>query len=65
MLGKIAAAIIGEKIAGRNEGGKGAVLGVIAATVARKVVPTVAAVAILGYAAKKAKDYLDDQGERT
>jgi hypothetical protein len=64
MLGKIAAAIIGEKIAGRNEGGKGAVLGVIAATVARKVVPTVAAVAILGYAAKKAKDYLDGQGER-
>ncbi len=65
MLGKIAAAIIGEKIAGRNEGGKGAVLGVVAATAARKVVPTVAAVAILGYAAKKAKDYLDDQGERT
>jgi hypothetical protein len=64
MLGKIAAAIIGDKLAGKNEGGKGAVLGVVAATVAKKAIPTVAAVAILGYAAKKAKDYFGGGGER-
>jgi hypothetical protein len=64
MLGKIAAAIIGDKLAGRNEGGKGAILGVVAASVAKKVIPAVAAVAILGYAARKAKDYFGGEGER-
>lgn len=63
MLGKIAAAIIGDRIAGRNSGGKGAIIGVIAESVARKVIPTVAAVAILGYAAKKAKDYFEREEE--
>ena len=46
MLGKIAGALIGERIAGRNRGAKGAILGVVAETVVRKVVPTIAAIAI-------------------
>jgi hypothetical protein len=61
MLGKIAGALIGERIAGRNKGAKGAILGVVAETVIRKVVPTVAAIAILGFAYKKAKDFLEEE----
>jgi len=61
MLGKIAGALIGERIAGRNKGAKGAILGIVAETVVRKVVPTVAAIAILGFAFKKAKDFLEEE----
>ena len=61
MLGKIAGALIGERIAGRNRGAKGATLGVVAETVIRKVVPTVAAIAILGFAYKKARDFLEEE----
>jgi len=61
MLGKIAGALIGERIAGRNKGAKGAILGVVAETVVRKVVPTVAAIAILGFAYKKARDFLKEE----
>ena len=61
MLGKIAGALIGERIAGRNRGAKGAILGVVAETVIRKVVPTVAAIAILGLAYKKARDFLEEE----
>jgi hypothetical protein len=59
MLGKIAAAIIGERLAGRNKGASGAVKGIIVETVAKRLIPTIAAAAILGYAYKKANDYLD------
>ena len=61
MLGKIAGALIGERIAGRNKGAKGAILGIVAETVVRKVVPTVAAIAILGFAYKKARDFLEEE----
>jgi hypothetical protein len=61
MLGKIAGALIGERVAGRNKGAKGAILGVVAETVVRKVVPTIAAIAILGYAYKKTKDFLEEE----
>jgi hypothetical protein len=61
MLGKIAGALIGERIAGRSRGAKGAILGVVAETVIRKVVPTVAAIAILGFAYKKARDFLEEE----
>jgi hypothetical protein len=61
MLGKIAGALIGERIAGRSRGPKGAILGVVAETVIRKVVPTVAAIAILGFAYKKARDFLEEE----
>jgi len=58
MLGKIAGAMIGAKIAGRNKGARGAVAGVAVETVAKRVIPAIAAAAILGYAFKKAKDGL-------
>jgi hypothetical protein len=59
MLGKIAAAIVGERLAGRNKGASGAVKGIIVESVAKRLIPTIAAAAILGYAYKKAKDYLN------
>lgn len=61
MLGKIAGALIGERIAGKNKGAKGAILGVVAETVIKKVVPTIAAIAILGFAYKKARDFLEEE----
>lgn len=53
MLGKLAGAWIGEKIAGRNERAKGALLGAGAVGVGRKMVPTLAALALGGWAFKK------------
>ena len=59
MLGKIAAALIGERIGGKNKGASGAIKGILVETVAKKVVPTLAAAAILGFAYKKVKHVLD------
>ena len=53
MLGKLAAAWLGEKIAGPNKGAKGALLGLGAAALARRSVPALAAVALGGWAFKK------------
>jgi len=53
MLGKLAGAWIGEKIAGPNRGAKGAILGYGAAAVARRSVPALAALALGGWAFKK------------
>ena len=64
MLGKIAGALIGERMAGKDKGAKGAkgaIIGIMAETVVRKVVPTIAAIAILGYAYKKARDFLEEE----
>lgn len=52
MLGKLAGAWLGGKIAG-NRGGKGAVLGIGAAALARRSVPALAAVTIGGWAFRK------------
>jgi hypothetical protein len=49
MLGKLAGAWLGSKIAGRHEGTKGAVLGYGAAALARRSVPALAAVALGGW----------------
>ena len=43
MLGKLAGAWLGEKVAGRNNGAKGAILGYGAAALARRSVPAFAA----------------------
>ena len=59
MLGKIAAAMIGERLAGRNRGAGGAVKGILVETVAKRLIPTIAAAAVLGYAYKKVKGSLD------
>ena len=53
MLGKLAGAFLGEKIAGTNQGAKGAILGYGAAALARRSVPALAAVALGGWAFKK------------
>ena len=56
MLGKLAGAWLGEKIAGRNEGAKGAILGFGAAAIAKRSVPTLAALALGGWAFKRWRD---------
>ena len=53
MLGKLAGAWLGEKIAGRHEGAKGAILGYGAAALAKRSVPTLAALAFGGWAFRK------------
>ena len=53
MIGKLFGAWLGDKIAGKNEGAKGAILGYGAAAVARRSVPALAALALGGWAFKK------------
>ena len=53
MLGKIAGAFLGRRIAGRNSGAKGALLGLGAAALARRSVPALAAVAAAGWGYNK------------
>ena len=53
MLGKLAGAWLGKKVAGPNEGAKGAVLGFGAAALVRRSVPALAAVALGGWAFKR------------
>jgi hypothetical protein len=61
MLGKIAAAIIGDRMAGKGKGASGAIKGIVIETVAKKLIPSIAAAAILGYAYKKAKDVYEEE----
>ena len=56
MLGKLAGAWLGEKMVGENKGAKGAILGYGAASLARRSVPTLAALALGGWAFKKWRD---------
>lgn len=53
MIGKLFGAWLGERIARENEGGKGAILGYGAAALARRSVPTLAALALGGWAWKR------------
>jgi len=56
MIGKLFGAWLGEKIAGRNSGAKGAILGYGAAAVARRSVPALAAITLGGWAFTKWRD---------
>ena len=56
MLGQLAGAWLGEKIAGPNSGAKGAILGYGAAALARRSVPALAAVALAGWGWKKYRE---------
>ena len=56
MIGKLFGAWFGGKVAGKNEGAKGAILGYGAAALAKRSVPTLAAVALGGWAFKKWRD---------
>jgi hypothetical protein len=53
MLGKLAGAFIGKKVAGRNQGAKGAILGAGVAAVARRGFGPLAGALALGWGAKK------------
>ena len=53
MIGKLLGAFVGEKIAGENEGAKGAILGYGAASLAKRGIPTIAALALGGWLFKK------------
>jgi hypothetical protein len=53
MIGKLFGAWLGEKIAGKNQGAKGAILGYGTAALAKRGVPTLAALALGGWAFKK------------
>jgi len=68
MLGKLAGAWLGEKMVGKNEGAKGAIIGYGAAALARRSVPALAAIALGGWAFKKLRarrsggtDYSSDE----
>ena len=56
MLGKIAGAWIGSRMAGRHQGAKGAMIGLGAAALARRSIPALAAVALGGWAFSKWRD---------
>ena len=56
MPGKLAGAWIGRKVAGENEGAKGAILGAGAVALGKRVVPTIAALAVGGWAFKRWRD---------
>jgi hypothetical protein len=53
MLGKLAGAWLGGKLAGRNRGTRGAIIGYGATALARRSVPALAAVALGGWAFKR------------
>ena len=57
MLGKLFGAWLGEKVAGKNQGTKGAILGYGAAALARRSVPTLAAVTLGGWAYRRWRDH--------
>lgn len=61
MLGKIAGAMIGKRLAGRNQGVKGALLGAGVGHVARRGLGPLAAIAVLGYGAKKLWDWRSEK----
>ena len=56
MLGKLLGALVGEKLAGENQGAKGAILGYGAASLAKRGIPTIAALALGGWLFKKWRD---------
>jgi hypothetical protein len=56
MLGKLAGAWLGAKAAGENKGTKGAILGYGAASLAKRSVPTLAALMLGGWAFKRWRD---------
>jgi hypothetical protein len=53
MIGKLLGAWVGERVAGRNSGAKGALIGYGTAALARRSIPTLAALAIGGWAFRK------------
>lgn len=63
MIGKILGAIVGKKLAGRNSGLKGALVGAAVPAIARRGLGTLALVAAAGWGVKKLIDRRRDRGE--
>jgi hypothetical protein len=63
MIGKLFGAWLGEKVAGENQGAKGAILGYGAAAIARRSVPALAAVALGGWAFRKWRNRRDRRAD--
>lgn len=63
MLAKLVGALIGKKVAGNNEGLKGALIGAGAGALAKRGLPTLIGAAAAGYAAKKAWDWWNSKDE--
>ena len=61
MIGKLFGAWLGEKVAGKNEGAKGAILGYGAAALAKRSVPALAALALGGWAFRKWREHKRDE----
>jgi hypothetical protein len=57
MIGKLFGAWLGDRVAGSNEGAKGALLGYGAAALAKRSVPTLAALALGGWAFRKWREH--------
>jgi len=64
MLGKLAGAIIGERIAGRNRGARGALIGAGVAAIARRGFGPLAGALALGWGAKKLWEWRKDRRTR-
>jgi hypothetical protein len=64
MLGKFASALIGERIAGRNKGAKGALIGAGLAAAARRGLGPLAGALALGWGAKKLWEYRKGRSPR-
>lgn len=64
MLGKLAGAMIGRRVAGRNSGAKGAILGAGLAAVARRGLGPLAGALALGWGAKKLWDWRKGRSPR-
>jgi len=56
MIGKILGAVVGRRLAGRGERGKGSLIGFAAPAIARRVTPGLAVTLAAGWAAKKLWD---------
>jgi hypothetical protein len=64
MLGKIAGAILGNRLAGRNDGVKGAILGAAGARIAARGLGPFGTALALGYGAKKLYEWNRDRRTR-
>ena len=56
MIGRIAGAMIGKRLAGRNSGGRGMLLGALAPMIARRAFGPLGLALAGGYVAKKVYD---------
>ena len=61
MLGKLAGAIVGQRIAGRNRGARGALIGAGAAALARRGLGPLAGALALGWGAKTLWEWRKDR----